>query len=181
MAKNGEYSKEFEAFNTKHFDEMSEEEIFQVPLFSIGASYEFVSDLLMPFGTNPYAHCYGNMNPSKIRVSFIKTDDDSCMEVATGTVFKKERDGLYSEETGLYFFNESQFTTISTKHMVDRMRQNGYIDNMKRFFGHFEKLQKRDSYLRGVMYKMALEEGKELDYETVEKEKTKDLKKIQII
>lgn len=181
MSKNGEFSKEFEAFNIKYFDDMSEEEIFQVPLFSIGASYEFVSDLLMPFGTNPYTNCYGKMNPKKTRVSFIKVDDDSCVEVITGTTFKKERDGLYSEKTGLYFFNDQPFTTISVKSMVSRVRENNYPENMQKFFGHFEKLQKRDSYLRGAMYKMALEEGKELDYETVEKEKAKDLKKIQII
>ena len=189
--------REIEAFNLKEFDDMKEDEIFQVSLSSIGASYEFVNDLLMPFGNNVYAGAYGNIDPKKTRVTFIRTKhpsevlgpdhehlgdvEETCIEAVTGTVFRKERDGLYSEETGLYFMTDCPFITISTKRMVEVLRTKGYADHMERFFGHFEKLQKRDSYLRGIMYKMALEEGKTLDYEAIQEEKEKTRKVIKMI
>lgn len=169
--------KEMKAFNLKDFDDMKEDEIFQVPLSSFGASYEFVNDLLMPFGNNVYAGAYGNIDPKKTRVTFIRTkhprevlgpdhehladvEEETCVEAVTGTVFRKERDGLYSEETGLFFMAEYPFTTISTKRMVEVLRTKGYADHMERFFGHFKELQKRDSYLRSALNRMALEEGK---------------------
>lgn len=161
---------EYNYFDLKRYDEINGEEFFEVPIASIGATYEFVSDLLMPFSTNPYNNCYGKLYKRKERVLFLKNDDDSCMEVVTGTVFKKERDGLYSEKTGLYIINDHPFTTISPKRFVERLQPNrGYAKNMTRLFNHFEQLQKRDSYLRSNMFTMALKHEMPLEYETVEK------------